>query len=226
MDTKELYMVSLGPGDVELVTIKALNRLKQSDVICVPTKSSDLSFEKSLTHKIIKKLMDTHSFDTQIVPIYSPMYYLEEDWIAQVDTIFDALSKYDRVSFVTLGDAGVYSSIYYLLDIIRKRDEAIYQKCEVIAGVTSFSQASSLIKKPLCIGDSRFEIVPLHKKDGIKTTRVYMRPKIGLETDSIESDGEIYTFENINYKGESITRGKVKKVSKYMTLFIDFFTKE
>jgi precorrin-2/cobalt-factor-2 C20-methyltransferase len=219
-------MISLGPGDEELVTFKAIDRLKKSDVICVPTKSSDGSFNKSLTHKIIQKLMKLHNFQKPLVALYSPMHYKQEDWQRQVDTILDAFQTYNSVSFVTLGDAGVYSSVYYLLDIIKYQEPEVYQKCEVVAGVTSFSQASSLVKKPLCVGDSRFEIVPLHKQEGIKTTTVYMRPKIGLDTKHIQSQGDIYTFENINYQGESITKGKVSKVSKYMTLFIDFFTKD
>ncbi len=57
---KKLYMVSLGPGDIELITIKALKALKESDAICIPTKSEDRSFKKSLTHKIIKALMQEH----------------------------------------------------------------------------------------------------------------------------------------------------------------------
>jgi len=219
-------MVSLGPGDVELLTIKALDRLKKCDAICVPTKSSDGSFTKSLTYKIVTKLMELHNFQKPTIAVYSPMNYKHQDWLNQVDTITNTLQKYDKVAFVTLGDAGVYSSVYYLLDIIEQDYPTLYNNTEVIAGITSFSQASSLVKKPLCVGDSRFEIVPLHKQDGIKTTTVYMRPKIGLDTKHIQSQGDIYTFENINYQGESITKGKVSKVSKYMTLFIDFFTKD
>jgi precorrin-2/cobalt-factor-2 C20-methyltransferase len=218
-------MVSLGPGDCELVTFKAIDRLKKSDAICIPTKSSDLSFEKSLTHKIITKLQDIHSFEATLVPIYSPMNYNTQDWYNQVETIYQTLKRYDSVSFVTLGDAGVYSSVYYLLDIIAQKYPKMYQNCEVVAGVTSFSQASALVKKPLCIGDSRFEIVPLHKKD-VKTTTVYMRPKISMPTTNIIPKGDIYTFENINYQGEQITKGKIDTVSKYMTLFIDFFQKD
>ena len=34
--------------------------------------------------------------------------------------------------------------------------------------------------------------------------------------------GEIYTFENLNFKGETISQNKKEIVDKYMTLFIDF----
>ncbi len=50
-----------------------------------------------------------------------------------------------------------------------------------------------------------------------------MRPKIGMSTENIKQKGDIYTFENINYKQENIIPYKKSVVDKYMTLFIDFF---
>ncbi len=214
-------MVSLGPGDIDLITVKALKALQASDAICIPTKSADHSFEKSLTHKIVKALMLEHNFTKPIIPVYTPMHFKKEDWQYQVDVLYNGFKTLDSLSFVTLGDSAVYSTVYYLLDIIKVQQPKLYCNTEVIAGVTSFSQASAKVKKPLCVGDSRFEIVPLLDKE-VPTTTVYMRPKIGLDTKNIVERGEIYTFENMNYKGENITSYKKSKVDKYMTLFIDF----
>ena len=218
-------MVSLGPGDIDLITIKALKVLKSSDAICVPTKSEDHSFKKSLTHKIVTKLMEEHNFTKPIIPVYTPMHFCKEDWQYQVDVLYKEFEQYDSLSFVTLGDSAIYSTVYYLLDIIKEQEPKLYENSEVIAGVTSFSQASAKVKKPLCLGDSRFEIVPLLDKE-VPVTTVYMRPKIGMITEVLEEKGQIYTFENMNYEGENISTSKIPKVKKYMTLFIDFFQKD
>ena len=215
-------MVSLGPGDIDLITLKALKALKESDAICIPTKSEDHSFEKSMTHKIVTKLMKEHDFNRPIIPIYTPMHFRKEDWQYQVDVLYKSFETHKSLSFVTLGDSAVYSTVYYLLDIIEVQEPKLYCNAEVIAGVTSFSQASARVKKPLCVGDSRFEIVPLLDKK-VPTTTVYMRPKIGMNTDTIEEVGSLYTFENMNYKEEHIAPYKKSRVDKYMTLFIDFF---
>ena len=215
-------MVSLGPGDSELITLKALKALQQCDAICVPTKSADKSFTKSLTHKITQEIMSQNDFVKPLLPVYTPMHFLQEDWQAQVDTIVKAFESYDTLCFVTLGDSAVYSTVYYLLDIIKEQNKELYESCEVLAGVTSFSQASAKVKKPLCIGDSSMSIVPLLDKE-VPNTTIYMRPKIGLDTSVIEESGEIYTFENLNFQGEKITPQKIAKTTKYMTLFIDFF---
>ena len=97
----------------------------------------------------------------------------------------------------------------------------VYENSEVIPGVTSFSNASAKVKKPLCVGDGSFSIVPLHKENVVNTT-VFMRPKIGMQTNNIPQKGTIYTFENLNFRGETIHKNKKEKVDKYMTLFIDF----
>ena len=219
-----LSFVSLGPGDFELMSIKALKALQNSAVICVPTKSSDKSFEKSLTHKIVKDAMKAFNFDKPIVAIYAPMHFKQEDWKAQVELLVENLENHEDVCFVTLGDSAVYSSVYYLLDVIQKEYPAIYEKSEVIAGITSFSQASALSKKPLCLGDSKLQIIPLLDKE-VPTTTIYMRPKIGLDTKEIEEKGELYTYENLNFENQKIYPYKKAKVEKYMTLFIDFSAK-
>lgn len=215
-------MVSLGPGDSELITLKALKALQKCDAICVPTKSDDRTFTKSLTHKIVSEIMQENGFLKPLIPIYSPMHFLKEDWQHQVDTIYEAFQTHESVAFVTLGDSAVYSTVYYLLDIIKEQNKELYESCEVLAGVTSFSQASAKVKKPLCIGDSSMSIVPLLDKE-VPNTTIYMRPKIGLITSTIEDEGDIYTFENLNFTNEKITPKKIEKTTKYMTLFIDFF---
>ena len=218
----KLYMVSLGAGDAELVTIKALNALKNSDVICIPTKSKDSTFDKSITYKIVQELFKQFDFEKEIIPVYTPMKFKEDDWQRQVDILVNASEKYNNVSFVTLGDAGVYSTVYYLLDIIKQQNIELYNNIKVCEGITSFSHASAKLKKPLCVGDSSLKIIPLIDRE-LKNTTVYMRPVKGLDTSVIQEKGDIYTFENLNMTGENITQGKKKIVEKYMTLFIDFY---
>ena len=218
-------MVSLGPGDTKLLTIKALESLKRVDAICVPTKSSDNSFKKSLTHKIIRKLFKEHNFEKKLIPVYSPMRFDPEDWKAEAKVIIRALKEYEKVAFVTLGDSAIYSSVYYILDIIEKEDEKLYHDSVVIPGVTSFSDASAKIKKPICLGDSGFEVKPLLEYEVPKTT-IYMRPKIDMDTKDIEQNGDLVTFENLNFDGEKIHYKKIDRVKRYMTLFIDFFKRD
>ena len=219
--TSKLYMVSLGPGDVELLTLKALNAFKNCDAICVPTKSADNSFTKSISFKIVSQALELLGVTKKIVPVYSPMHFLEEDWDNETKVILETLAEYDKVCFVTLGDAGVYSSIYYLLSRIKDSSEELYENSEIIAGVTSFSAASAEVKKALCLGDEQLIIRPINPRKNILTTEILMRPKIGMDTEEL-GEGDFCTFENMYLKDEKITLSKIDKVKKYMTLFINF----
>jgi len=218
---KKLYMVSLGPGDIELLTLKACRAFEESDAICVPTKSIDRSFNKSISYQIVKEALEFLGIKRKLIPVYSPMIFNEEDWKNEADTILKTLDKYDCVSFVTLGDAGVYSSIYYLLGIIERENIEIYNNSEVIAGVTSFSAGSARVKKALCLGDEELLIKPLNPRGAVQQTKILMRPKIGMDTEEL-GEGDFYTYENIYLAEENITPYKIDRVKKYMTLFIKF----
>ncbi len=218
---KKLYMVSLGPGNIELITLKALRTLKNCDAILVPTKSANNSFDRSLTYKMITSIQEEFGFTKDIIAVYTPMKFKQKDWQNQVDIINNSLEKYDNICFVTLGDSAIYSTVYYLLDIIKEQNEILYNNSEVIPGITSFSNASAIVKKPICIGDVGVKIVPLVGYD-VPSTTIYMRPKIGMDTEALKENGEMFTFENLGLSNSTIYPNKKKIVEKYMTLFIDF----
>jgi len=224
LDAK-LYMVSLGPGEAEMITVKGLEALKTANAICIPTKSEDRSFSRSMTHKIVTDLMQKFNFSKTIIPVYTPMLYQDEDWEAQVEVIISAIDRYGNVAFVTLGDAGIYSTVYYLLDIIKQKYPQIYDKSEVIAGVTSFSYASSKAKKALCVGESALEITPLPIRDVPKSI-IYMRPPKGMDSSNLIERGEFWTFERLGFEDEKIKKGLPDTIKGYMTLIIDFFKKQ
>jgi len=218
---QKLYMVSLGPGDVELLTLKALNAFKNCDAICVPTKSQDNSFTKSISYKIVSQALELLDVEKKIIPVYSPMHFVEEDWDNEAKIILQTAKEYEKICFVTLGDAGVYSSIYYLLHRIKAQNKSLYENSEVIAGVTSFSAASAEAKKALCLGDEQLLIRPINPRTDVKTTEILMRPKIGMDTKEL-GEGDFYTFENMYLDDEKITPSKIQIVKKYMTIFINF----
>ena len=77
------------------------------------------------------------------------------------------------------------------------------------------------MKKALCLGDEELLIKPINPRGKVKTTKILMRPKIGMDTKEL-GEGDFYTFENMYLKDSKITDSKIKKVKKYMTLFINF----
>ena len=208
------YIISIGPGNPELITVQAINTLEKCDIVFVPVRTKELSWVGSIAYKILSNIKI--NMQAKLHPLYTPMNYSSEAWNKQVEVIAEACKNNNRVGYVTMGDAAVYSSAYYLLNIIKEKYSSIYAETEVIPGITSFSYASAKVKKPLCLGDSGLEIVPMHGNE-TKPTKVYMRLHKG---DEIKDN--IYYFRNLGLEGEVFGRGTPGIIEKYLTLLIDF----
>jgi len=224
----KLTVVSLGPGDPSLVTIQGMLALVESSAIIVPTKNQE-SLEASRTYDILVRLAEyTKNIfqvplvlkEKKLIPCYNPMRYYKEDWVRQTDIIIDALRNENNVCYVTLGDAGIFSTAYFLLDIIKENYPGLYQSSHVLPGITSFSLASAKIKKPLCLGSTSLEILPQSGNAGEKTT-VYMRPIKG-KMKIPEKSHDVYTFSKLCFEGEHIKKGFPEEDCGYLTIMIDF----
>ncbi len=230
---KKIYIVSLGPGDPELIVLKGILALARSEVIIIPTQKKEDT--DSRTKRIITALQEKARGllnedsaiklrEQNVYDIYSPMQYDPEVWFNQLKEINNLYSKYDVISYVTLGDVAIYSTAYYLIHLMQEKYPDMYDALEVIPGISSYSDASAKIKQPLCLGKSDLKIS--HWQDNsTKITQVYMRPKSGDSMEHLKEHGSMYYFENLGFENEKIKTGKPDTQPPYMSLLIDFANK-
>ncbi len=231
--TANFYIVSLGPGHPELITIQALRVLAQSDVIFVQNRSESNEWKGSVAHKILTGIIDKCSewfedckfgsvkkIEARLKAVYTPMSYSPQAYSHLIDEIVKACTEHKSVAYVTLGDAALFSSAYYLYDILKEKYQKIADKTEVIAGISSISYASALVKKPLCLGDTKLEVIPMHS-DELKSTKVYMRLHKGDDLRDFEAE-DLYYFENLCFENEIYNKGKPGIIKNYLTVLIDF----
>lgn len=133
------YGVSIGPGDPELMTIKSVKCIESCDIIAAPqTRSGEM-----LALSIAEQTVDMK--DKTIVPLFFEMSRDKEKQHAAHVKDADAVEKYlaegKDVAMLNLGDASVYGTYCYLMDILVERG---YQ-AKMIAGVTSFCAISSTL---------------------------------------------------------------------------------
>jgi len=158
----KLYAVGVGPGDPELITIKAARVLSQADAIISPRSAAGKS---SFALEIAKG----HIGDAaQIIEMTFPMEYeqglMEGCWRDCAECIDRLLEQGMDVAFITLGDPMLYSTYLNMMAYLRAPELA-----EVIPGVNSFSLAAARTGVPLAMGDETLSIVPLGKNEnGIK----------------------------------------------------------
>ena len=150
-----LYGVGVGPGDPELMTLKAVKTALGADVIAVPhrdpTKCTALSIAQGAAPELAEK---------PILPVDMPMtkdkQKLEQAYAAGAAALMRELDAGKTVCFLTLGDPTVYSTYLYLHD----RVAAAGYRTAIIPGVPSFCAAAAELGMALCENGQQLHIIP------------------------------------------------------------------
>lgn len=154
----KLYGIGVGPGDPELVTLKAQRILLEADVIFCPEKEEGSG---SIAFHIIKGLLQNSK--AEIVNLVYPMHYhgmcLQKIWRENALRIAKRLEGNCSGAFITLGDPTVYSTFMYALPYIEAEGVAV----EVVPGVPSFCAVAASRKMPLASWNENLMVVPVRK---------------------------------------------------------------
>ena len=151
-----LYGVGVGPGDPELLTLKAHRILQQVPIICVP--QAETSTE-SYALSIVQDILDLDN--QEILRISFPTDDEEgagDVWRSAAETIFERLKSGTNVAFITEGDPMLYSTFSYVLESIRANHPET--PVEIVPGVSSVMAAAASALAPLVTHGQRLAILP------------------------------------------------------------------
>ena len=152
-----LYGVGVGPGDPELLTLKAQRILSGADVIAVPDKGAG---ERTALN-IIGELAAGKPLLTCAAPMVRDPAQLEAAYEENARRIAGLLDEGKTVAFITLGDPSVYSTYLYT----HRRVVAMGYAAKIIPGVPSFCAVAAALGDGLCEGGERLLIVPASHRD-------------------------------------------------------------
>ncbi|MER3447713.1 MAG: precorrin-2 C(20)-methyltransferase [Candidatus Dadabacteria bacterium] len=150
-----ISIVGVGPGDEGLITLKALERIKEADVIFTPTGRKG---GKSRALSIVFRFLSSAQ---EIRKLYFPMVkdesVIEEyDRLASIEILKEAREG-KKVIFLCIGDPFLYGTGGRLIGFLKDKQLEV----EVIPGITSLSTASASALVPLAIGSEKVAIFPL-----------------------------------------------------------------
>lgn len=215
----KLYGIGVGPGDKELMTLKAVRVIKSCDVIVVP---SAMSGGKSIALEIAEDFIRKES---EILIKHFPMGGEEQE--QKIYEAFEAIEEKLRngkdVAFLTIGDPFVYSTYIYLLKYVEEKG----YETETVPGITSFCACASLAKEPLVIGEEPLLIIPSNKIDTIEDEKnlvimkVYKNEKKVIE--KLEEKGFEYVYvKRAGRDGQEVIRDRERILESrdYMSLII------
>lgn len=225
--TGKLYGVGVGPGDPELLTLKALRLIRENSVIAVPGNE----IQASVAYQIVKGAYEALDEKT-LLPVAMPMTkdpaVLEANHEKAAQDVERYLKQGENVVFLTLGDPTVYSTYLY----VHKRILARGYQAEIVSGITSFCAVAARLNmglvernEPLHVIPATYQAEDMDQVLKLPGTKVLMKTgrKMAQVRESIQKSGQqAVMIENCGMPGERIYEGaeNIPEKSGYYSLII------
>lgn len=150
-----LYGVGVGPGDPELMTLKAVRILRECRVIGIPAQDSASCTAYQIALQAVPELADKMILAVP-VPMTGDREKRENAYRDGCDRIIDMLETGNSVAFLNLGDPTIYSTYMYLQEKVVSRG----YEAQVINGIPSFCAVAAKLGIPLGEGREEIHILP------------------------------------------------------------------
>jgi len=169
-----LYGIGTGPGDPELLTIKAVNAIQKCGVIAVPETGSG---ERTAFSIIEKYLGDKELLECRFVMEKDAAKRKEARQVV-AGQIIQILDNGKDVGFITLGDPTTYSTYMYVHEIVVNEGF----EAKIIPGITSYSAAAAAFGIALCEGDEILTVIPAGYSEDIDKLLSYPGNKVLMKS--------------------------------------------
>lgn len=226
----KLIGIGVGPGDTELLTLKAAKVLEKVPVIFSPKSAKEKeSIALSIVSPILKERKDYKKIMIvePIFPMIEDKKELEKIWDSASELVAQYLNTGRDVAFITLGDTSIFSTYSYLQKRLMDRYEI-----ETIPGITSFTACAAAKNEALAEQNDILTIVPkidnrieniLEYSDSIvlmKASRNSTKLELKIKNDKREK--KIYSVQNCTREDEKIIEGFSHEKSYLTTSIIKF----
>ena len=148
------YGIGVGPGDPELLTMKAIHAIEKVDVLIAPkTEKKEGSVALMIAKPYLKPEVE---IVYQVFPMVKNFADSTEAWEANKAEILGLLRGGKNVAFLTLGDPMFYSTYIYVYRLLEHEGIPI----ETIPGIPAFAAIGSKLGYPIVEGNEILSIIP------------------------------------------------------------------
>jgi precorrin-2/cobalt-factor-2 C20-methyltransferase len=150
--TAKLYGLGIGPGDPDLITLKALRILQRVAVVAYPAPEEG----ESLARRIVAPHMPENCIEFPIrMPLVEARFPAQEVYDRAAVELGDHLEAGREVAVLCEGDPFFYGSFMYLFGRMAAR-----YPVEVVPGVSSLTASAAMLGAPLAARNDVLTVVP------------------------------------------------------------------
>lgn len=170
--TGTLYLVGVGPGDPELLTLKAARLISSAQILAFPRTGSGAALARDIASAHI-------SPQAMELPVTLPMRHergpAQGAYDAAATTILAHLGAEKSVVWLCEGDPLYYGSAMYLLGRI-----APHAPVEIVPGVTSLTAAAAAISRPLAARNEVLKVLPAPLENAVLRPELLAAPAVAI----------------------------------------------
>lgn len=196
-----LYGVGVGPGDPELLTLRAYHVLSQVPVIFVPQKDKkSRSYARSIVANLVKKS------EAKVIGLVLPMLrdreQLADYWRQAAESIWRHLKKGEDCAFVNVGDPLLYGTFIHVFETLQKSHPEV--GVEVIPGISSINAAAARAIVPLASDDEHIAIISAGCEDKVTRETLKNFDTVVFMKMNTVSDKLLGILEELNLMGKCV----------------------
>lgn len=150
--TGTLYGLGIGPGDPELITLKALRLLRAAPVLAYPAPEQG----ESLARRIVAPHIEDEKTEVAIrMPLVESRFPAQRVYDRAAEELGEHLAAGRDVAVLCEGDPFFYGSFMYLFGRMAERFPV-----EVVPGVSSLTACAAVLGAPLAARNDVLTVIP------------------------------------------------------------------
>lgn len=203
-----LWGIGVGPGDPELLTLKAVRKIKECDVLMVPGEDYRSSIAYQIAQRAIPEVEKKPCVGVEL-PMTRDKERLAQAHETAAKQVMDLLAQGKQVGFLNLGDVTLYATYLYIHRLVQ---QAGYE-ARLINGIPSFCATAATLNVGLAENSEQLHVLsqPGQIEEGLKLPGTKVIMKMGKNLDRVkeiiaQSGMEAMMVENCGLPGEKICR--------------------
>ena len=172
-NTGTLIGLGVGPGDPELMTLKAVRILQQAKVLAVPAKEPESSTAFQIAKKAVPEISEKTIMGLDF-PMTRDQNVVDQAMLGNEKKLSNVLDQGKDVIFLTLGDPTIYSTFFRIAPVLQRKGYPV----KTVSGISSFCAVAAAADVPLVTGSEILTVYP-EVPDTLtigEGTTVFMKP--------------------------------------------------